>query len=192
MVRKASSDKTEKSPHASQKRDAVLIGITFSLIVAIGSFFALLEAISIRDQNNQRLKTSLLASAYSQQGKAQTIVASCSQLIDGVKKGTFSLSKAQLASIYLQRAAAYLQLGTYVAADNDAAKATSYDAAQELAPLQIELRARYQLGQRQQLIPILQRLMVLKAKTTDPMADSAITQWQGVIDAIKANQDIQL
>jgi hypothetical protein len=120
----------------------------------------------------------------------QGVINITSQLINGAKNGSFSLSNSQLALYHTDRAEAYLGQNQYALVTPDCEATVSLDSSQKLAALEIEFEARYKLGDRQQLIPILQEIISLAKNNGGSGNIDAVQQYQQDIQSIQQNQEI--
>jgi hypothetical protein len=162
------------------------------LVICVGVSGVIVARLYSESQQNKQQQDQLMSSLQASTQDSRATIDTATQLLNGVKSSKFKLSSAQLANVYMLRSSAYLTLGQYAAANSDAVNLVKEQPSLLLAALQIEFPARYALGERQQLIPLLQQLIALKRKTTDPMTESAVQQWQADIQAIKTGQEVQL
>ncbi len=139
--------------------------------------------------DQKSLETSL-AAAIASANNSQGVVHLVDRLISGQKNGVFTYTDAQLSQLYLDRAAAYLNLAQYKSAVADYEQAIKLDDSNKLAALQGEVEARYGLGERDKLIPLYKQLVALESKSDNPMHNSAVAQYQSNIQALQTGQEI--
>jgi hypothetical protein len=183
---------TPSGPRLLTKRNAfAVLAVVVALLIGLGVWW------HIRDVNNAKktnladehaLQTSL--SLVSNSPDNQDIVAITTQLIVGAAAGSFKLSNSQLAQYHIDKAAALINLKQYNQAIMDSQAAANLDSGLKLPALQAEFEARYNVGQRTQLIPLLQQLIQLENNSGDPMRGSAIAQYQQDIQGLQHNQRI--
>jgi hypothetical protein len=199
------SNKSAQQPSATAKspgRDSELMSkrnviIALALVIAIiaGAGFWYFKPTSSNDAATvaaaqQTLQTSLAAAVHD--ADDPTTLSSATQLINGAADGRFTLSNKQLAGYHLDKAAAYTNDKQYDKVISESEAAAKLDKATSLAAFQYELGARNALGQRQQLIPVLQQLVQLEKTSSDPMRGSAIAGYQEDIQALQHNGEIHL
>jgi hypothetical protein len=116
------------------------------------------------------------------------IIADTTRLIHEQNVGNFNVSSQNLANYYLDRGTSRLNLKQYKGAITDLKTAAKLDSDLRIAALQGEVIAGYGLGERKQLVPILQNLEKLAGSGNNTL-DITPAQYQGDIQAIENNQE---
>jgi hypothetical protein len=122
------------------------------------------------------------------------VVSYTGQLIDGAKQGIYVISNTDLGLLHLKKASALSTLGENQAAIPEYKAAAQLNSSLNKIALAGEVEARYALGERQQLIPLLRQLVTeeQKSSTTDPAASGMASIYQNAIQAIQNNQEVSL
>ena len=169
------------------------MGIVALVIIGAGLLWVFKPAhhddAALNKAEQQTLQTSLGLALDSSDD--QTIVNTTTQLIDGAKSGRFSFSNGMLAQYYLDEATSLLNLKQYAQAIPAFEEAPKLDSSNQQAALEGEVMARYDMGQRQQLIPLLEQLKQLAKNSGDPLSNTP-EQYQADITAIQHNQEVNL
>ena len=174
-----------------RKKSVLKIG---ALVATVGGVVVavLVVAITLWVQrvNEQKKLQSELASAVNANDNRE-VVTVATQLIDGQKARKYSVNNHDLAIDYLDRASSHLNLKQYPEAVPDFQEATKLDGSDKQAALQGEINARYMLGERKELVPLLQQLIDAIKHDPDPM-NVTPEQYEGAIKAIQNNQEPDL
>ena len=136
----------------------------------------------------QTLETSLSAALNS--SNDQEIINISGQLISGVNSGVYHSDNETLAHYHLDRAASYINIQQYAKVTPDSEAAAKLSTVTKKAALEFEFEARYKLGERQPLIPLLNQLIQFEQSGMNPMKSSAIAQYQLDISYIQHNKEI--
>lgn len=176
---------------SQRKTIEIIIAVLIIFVVALGAWYFTNKPTTDKTTENAEVKTlqTTLDSATNS-ADSQSIINISTQLINGDKNGSFTLSKNDLAQYYIDRASAYMNMGEYAQAASDSEAAISADNSFKLSALQIEFESRYQEGDRQQLIPILQQIISLEKTSGNPRWGDAAAQYQQDIQSIQQNQEI--
>lgn len=138
----------------------------------------------------QKVLQTNLAIVLGDSSNSQGVVTDAKQLIAGAAAGRFTLSNSTLGQYHLDAATAFTNLGNYAQAAAQYEAVPGLNSSLKLAALQGEVEARYNIGQRKQLIPIYQELIPLENNSGDPMRSSVVTQYQENIQALQHNQGL--
>jgi tetratricopeptide (TPR) repeat protein len=174
------------------KRKILLVGaVVLLLVVGAGVYWYVRPNGNDKatDAAEQRTLQTSLSSAISASDN-RSVIYTTTSLIDGAKAGRFTVSDNDLGWYYTDRANAYITLNQYKNAVPDFEQAAKLNYSLKLPALQGEFQARYNTGERQQLIPLLQQLIQLENASQDPMRGSTVQQYQADIQAIQHNQEI--
>lgn len=120
------------------------------------------------------------------------IVSITNRLINGEKQGRFQIDNATLSGYYLVLASSDVNLNNYADAVTAYDTAQKLDSSSQFAALQGELIAKYKLGQRQQLIPLLEQLKAAAKKNNPDQQSGTPAQYQYDIERLQHNQEINL
>src|SRR5487761_1645163 len=178
-----------------RRRSTLILAVVVVVVsVAAGVWFLTRPPKADTTAENAEIKTlQTTLSSDLDSGEASNtsnIINVTTQLINGVKAKNFTISNSQLAMSYLDRATAYLNQNQYAQAVADSESATSVDSSDKLPAYQIEFEARYQIGDRQQLIPMLQQIVQLLESGGKPGNRDNLLQYQQDIQSIQQNQEI--
>lgn len=177
-----------------QKRLLVVVIVCVVLAAAgAGGYFAYLRHKHNVAANNAILQHGLesdLSVAMDSNNEDQTVVYATTQLINGAQSGKFKISNDKLGWYYIDRANAYVNLNNNKSAVPDYEAAARLNSGLKLPALQGEFQSRYETGERQQLIPLLQQLVQLENNSQNPMRSSEAAQYQYDIQSIQHNQEV--
>lgn len=175
------------------KRRKLLVGVVI-LIALICTVSVFVHYHNKSSEENQLKQSSLQNSLNSAQGRSNDaeIIKYSTELIEGQKKGTYSIDKKALGNIYVLRATSSLNTKDYKRAASDFSEAGKLNSVNKKAALQGEIEARYRLGDRKQLIPLYQQLIEVTKKSDIPNASSSIMQYEGAIKNLQDGKDIDI
>lgn len=176
---------------SQRKLIEIVIGLLVIFVLALGAWYFTRKPVTDTPTEHAEvntLQTSLDTAKNS--GDSQSVIGDTSQLINGNKNGTFSISKSDLAQDYLDRASAEVNMGQYAQAASDSGSAVNADPSDKLAAYKLEFEARYQGGERQELIPLLQQIVQLQKSSTTSGNVDTVLQYQQYIQDIQQNQEI--
>jgi len=120
----------------------------------------------------------------------QSVIDDTSKLIAGKQSKKYTFNNKSLAEYYMYAGAAYMNLKEYSKAGADFKVAPKYDATEKRAALQGELAAGYAMGERQQLIPVLQQLATM-SQNSDGLSPPA-AYYRYAIQQLQQNQQVDL
>ena len=193
------SDHTKDTPEANTRRTwrqrftkrTAWIGLAVVVVLAIG-----VVVLATSNRSNQAGLDQLKSLQRSLQtaivgANSQGVVTLVNSILDGQANGTFTVTKTQLSTYYLDRASAYLNLKQYKNAVSDYEQAIMLDASNKLAALQGEVEARYKMGDRQQLISAYQQMISLESASQNPMRGSDVAQYQQNIQTLQQGGELQ-
>jgi hypothetical protein len=170
----------------SKSRRNFWLTVTASILIILGCIFASIYENHNNSMSLQRLQRSLNVAVSDNNNKL--IISDTTQLIHGQKNGDFNVSLQHLANYHLDRGTSLLNLDQYSSAMIDFRTATALDSKLQIAALQGEVIAGYDMGERRQLIPVLQELAKLNGNG-DNSVDITAAQYQGDIQSIENNQE---
>lgn len=126
-------------------------------------------------------------------GDLDKLKADSNTLITGAAKGTYDVSTEELAQAYISRADAELNSKDYKAAVADYQKASKLDSSQKTAALYGEFLGRYRIGERKELVPLLQELQKpLKDDHESPSSQQQFATYDQYIADLQAGKDLEL
>lgn len=162
-------------------------------ILATGILFWCLRPQSESDSSSnkvaQRTLVTSLATAV-RKTNDQEIINITSQLINGAKKGDYKVDDATLANYRLERATSYMNIKQYSKVASDTEAAVKLSSATQPAAYAFEFEARYRQGERQSLIPLLNKLIETEKSSSNPLKGSEIAQYQQDITDIQHNTEL--
>ncbi|HSX06146.1 MAG TPA: tetratricopeptide repeat protein [Candidatus Saccharimonadia bacterium] len=115
-----------------------------------------------------------------------------SALIQGAANGTYKVPSKDLAQAYANRGTTELNAGNYKAAIADFQMAEKLDSSQTDLVGYSEFIARYHLGERKTLIPLLQTLAKSLKNNFEPQMQSTLAQYNEYIADLQAGQDLPI
>jgi len=138
-----------------------------------------------------RQKT-LQNSAYENIGEPDKLAADTTSLIQGAANGTYHVSDKQLAMTYAARGDAELNSGNNEAAVADYKKAVELDSSQVAVVGYGEFLARYRLGERKTLVPLLQQLNALIKNSREFQDQDQSAAYEQYITDLQQGQELPL
>lgn len=138
----------------------------------------------------QKLQKSI--SSVDAAGNVQKLKADSDALIKGANNGTYDVSNEQLAVAYASRADTELYAKDYKAAIADYQKAAQLASSQKTAAQYGEFIARYRLGERKALIPLLQALEQPLKNSQEPQSQQQLGLYEQYIADLQAGKDLEL
>jgi len=165
------------------------------IVLAVGGWITYSTVKKHNDQKaaNERDKKYVLSNLESTMQSSDNpkgIIYIVDRLLAGQKAGTYVIDQKEQSKLYLDRAAANINLKDYKKAVDDYNKAAALDATNKLPALQGAVEARYMLGERKQLIPVYQELLKLEEKSEDPMRGSVVAQYQQNIETLQQGGEL--
>jgi hypothetical protein len=127
----------------------------------------------------------------------QTILSATSQLINGANSGQFVISKTTLAQYHLDKANALFNLGLFGKAVPEYSAARQSDNSLTLISLKGEVQSEFALGERKQLIPLLQQIVQMSQQQEKMGQDingsgsQLIAEYSSDITALQNNQTVE-
>ncbi len=113
-------------------------------------------------------------------------------LIQGATDGSYKVSNKDLAQAYANRGTTELNAGNYKAAVTDFQMAQKLDTSQTQLVGYSEFIARYQLGERKTLIPLLQTLTKPLQNDREPQIQAILVEYNQYIADLQAGQDLPI
>jgi len=126
------------------------------------------------------------------QGNIQKLKVDSDSLIQGVATGAYSMSNKDLAQAYIARGDAELNSGDYKAAIADYAKVVQLDSSQKRLVAYGEFLARYHLGERRTLVPLLESLEAPLKNSHETGAPEQLALYEGYVTDLQAGKDLEL
>lgn len=177
-------------------RAVVILPIIAVLAITLASVILYRHdhARNVANANAQELKLlqQNLAVELKNANNPKGVIDTLNTIIGGIDSKTYVVPANSLGQYYENRADAHTQLKEYKQAIPDYQLSRKYNSSLQQASLQGEFFAGYQIGERKQLIPVLQQLVTLESKSDFPLASTLVQQYQGEIQAIQDNQELQL
>jgi hypothetical protein len=171
-----------------------LLGVVIVLLITAG----IMMAVHVRDNRReakaakvelQILQAQVTEAVFKTQDNTGAIEYTTT-IINGAKSGHFKISPSDLGQFYLDRAAAYNNLGNLKAALADYKTAVAIDSSTKIAALQAELSIQSRQGNKSALVPLLQQLVPLFQNSSMPLAAGQAAQYQNDITAIQSGQEV--
>jgi tetratricopeptide (TPR) repeat protein len=125
-------------------------------------------------------------------GNLGTLKRDSNALIAGARSGQYKLSDVQLAQAYLNRGDVAYSSGDNRAAVADYAKAVALQPSMQLMVGNNEFLARYHLGERKTLIPLLHRLEKPLMHNYEPGVQELLEQYQAYVVNLQAGEDLSV
>ncbi len=171
----------------------VMLGLASIVIIVASIAWWYFHPANSRDKRTSAaelytLQTSLAAAINNADN--QEVLGITSQLIHGAKSGELTINTHDLAEYHLDRAVSYLNLKEYGKVSTESEAAIKLDSSLELAAWRYELQSKYYLGDRQQLIPLLNQLIQAEQSSSDPIKSSVVAGYQEDITALQHDQGI--
>jgi tetratricopeptide (TPR) repeat protein len=113
-------------------------------------------------------------------------------LIQGSKSGSYDVSNKQLAQAYASRGDTELNAGDYKSAVADYQKAVELDSSMLQTVGYGEFLARYHLGERKELVSLLQQLEKPLKNNHDPQIQQQVTLYDAYIADLQAGKELEL
>lgn len=167
------------------------------IVIAAGAIVAVIVLFTHR----QRVHTANVAKQKQLQqqltdvnavGDLDTLKQDSNTLINGAKDGTFSVSNKQLAQAYANRGDAEFNQGDEKAAIADYEQAVKLDGGQQALVGYNEFVARYHLGERASLVPLLKTLQAPYKNNYDIGMQDQYAQYQKYIDDLQAGKELDI
>lgn len=125
-------------------------------------------------------------------GNPQKLQQDSTNLIDGAANGKYDVSNADLAAAYSNRAYVELNDGKYQPALDDFRKAEQLDPSSKANSQSGEFMARYHLGERKTLIPLLQEIEKPLKNSQETGAAQQLIKYDGYISDLQAGKDLDI
>lgn len=125
-------------------------------------------------------------------GDPQQLKQDTTTLINGATSGKYDVSNANLGKAYSDRGYVELNSSNYQAALDDFKKAEQLDSTSKAQSQYGEFLARYHLGERKTLIPLLQELEKPLKGSKEVGAAEQLVQYEDYISSLQAGKDLTL
>lgn len=169
-----------------------------SIIIVVGLIAGLVfwqnhksKVMTTNNGSDKQFVENKLNNALKTQNNAE-IISESSQLIAGSKSGAYTISNSNLALYYLYRGSSLTNLNQYSQAISSYQEVEKLDSGDLQAALEGEVIAGYRSGERQQLIPLLQKLVQISSATHTDQMNVTSVQYQDMIYEIQNNQPVDL
>lgn len=179
--------------HVSRSMAIVGACVFVVLVIAGGITYVVLHqrhAHQVRVAEQQKLQSNV--SDANAIGDPQKLKADSTTLIDGAKSGKYSVSNTNLAKAYTDRGYVELSANNYQPALDDFRKAEQTDPTNKDQAQYGEFLARYHLGERKTLVPLLQEMEKPLQNNHDIGAPQQLAQYDGYITDLQAGKDLEL
>jgi tetratricopeptide (TPR) repeat protein len=184
--------KSVRKSHLGWRLFTLIVGAValVAIIVVVILFENRDRAHEVATNKQQQLQTAI--GNVDAVGNLTKLLGDSDALIKGQSNGTYSLSDKQLAQAYANRGDVEFNRGDEKSAIADYEQAVKLDGAQQLLVGNNEFVARYHLGERKELISLLQILQKPYKDNYATGMQEHYEQYQSYIDDLQAGKDLDI